>query len=268
MPRPFDQNGGGLTIGRSLVEDPARLADIGLRAPLIKQKKFIPHLRPRLHDRIAMPWPRAMARVDADHHRRVGRGEEAAKLLAGDADRMALAEVLLIERLEIRIERGLDPGDVGLRKSIGSQQLALFPAAYTRAEIVFLIPRRNEWQRDMVPAATFQYVPREIGWMEAVRDDDHSARFGVVEPRHNRGVEALVDFRDLVEIAGIVDIERVVENDRRRAAAGDRSIGRDRVDATTGGRREIQNALSILCQARRRKKSFVPGRSVRSSRTR
>jgi hypothetical protein len=57
---PFNQNGSGLTIFGRLVDDEARLADIGLCAPLLEQKEFIPHRRPRLHDRVAGDRPYAM----------------------------------------------------------------------------------------------------------------------------------------------------------------------------------------------------------------
>jgi hypothetical protein len=58
--------------------------------------------------------------------------------------------------------------------------------------------------------------------MEPVSVDHHTADFRVVEARHNRAVEALVDLVALLLVAGVVHIERVVENDQRRTAADER----------------------------------------------
>ena len=49
----------------------------------------------------------------------------------------------------------------------------------------------------------------------------------------------------------VINIERIIEYNNRRATAGDRPLGRDGVHATAGCRCKIRDAGSIACQTRR-----------------
>ncbi len=60
--------------------------------------------------------------------------------------------------------------------------------------------------------------------MDTVGNNNDPAGLGIIESRHDGGVEAFVDFLNLREIDGIVDVEWVVEYDDRRTAASNGAL--------------------------------------------
>jgi hypothetical protein len=92
---------------------------------------------------VKLQW--AMVRIDADYYASIGRrGRESAKMARGNADRTAFPKVLLVERLEIRIDDFREAINVCLPEGIRPQQIALSPVPYAAAEIIMTIARCDE----------------------------------------------------------------------------------------------------------------------------
>ena len=65
----------------------------------------------------------------------------------------------------------------------------------------------------MTPAALFKHMARQVFLIEPMRYDNNSARLGIVQPRHDQGIEPAIYSFDLIQVVGIINIERIVEND-------------------------------------------------------
>ena len=140
------------------------------------------------------------------------------------------------------------------------QQLARRPAVHAPLPQRDLLglggDRRQPQQR---PAALLQQVAGEVVLVHALHDQHHRGRGRVVEARHHRAVEPLVDPPPLGVRGGVHRLDRVVDDDQVAAAAGERAADRGGVAGAAGGGRHLRLGVLARVDAHRREELAVPG---------
>ena len=140
------------------------------------------------------------------------------------------------------------------------QQLARRPAVHAplpqRDRLRLGGDRRQPQQR---PAALLQQVAGEVVLVHALHDQHHRGRGRVVEARHHRAVEPLVDPPPLGVRGGVHRLDRVVDDDQVAAAAGERAADRGGVAEAAGGGRHLRLGVLARVDAHRREELAVPG---------
>jgi hypothetical protein len=205
------------------------LIEVALLAPLFEKQMIAVVGRPGLDHRVAVVSAPTLARIDAQDDRRAGEQLRVhqRKVLRLDDHPRAMPSTLLIEQLKVRVYRGLDK----LRKlfrGVGTRAQK-FPAPANPcivAEIVRFLVCRDQRQYHVTPAALFANVRGKIVVVEAMGDDHDATRPRIVQPRQDQTIKPLVDQFDLLDVAGILEIERIVENNEVGAVARERAADR------------------------------------------